>query len=421
MLWASFLFTLYLLLLLFFLNKNRFVKSSGLTPQLITLLFMLKVIMGVFFTWYNITYNGDLVNTYHNSLEETMLLKKNPLAFFTSLFKSGYGDYEGFYSSHSYWNDLRFIFLDKLVALLNLLSFKNIYINTLIFNAVIFLGHIMLYRTFCSLWPQKKGAVLAGCFLIPSSLFFLSGINKDSLIFLGITMVITGMHLIPVIKKTYLHIKPLLLFSGGLLIMFIFRNFFFAAAIPAIAAYYINNSLKTKPWMVFLSVFVLLLVFILSNSSVMAIICQRQNDFLHLSYASSNIPVAVLHPTIKSFGSHLPMALDIIFLRPYAWHSYNIYYFFCGVEILIITLLLLTSLYFVIKNKIPVFNQPLVLFCIMFSFTALLIIGYTIPILGAVVRYRSAFFPLLITPFLCSFSLTKFNLYFNRATTAPAE
>jgi hypothetical protein len=419
MLWAPILFIVYLLLLLLFLNKNRFIKNSGLSARLISLLFILKVLAGIFFTWYNIEYTGDLVNTYRNSLEETTLLKQKPVEFFTSLFKSGYGDYEGFYSSHSYWNDLRFIFLDKLMAVLNLFSFKNIYINTLIYDAVIFFAHISLFRTFSGLWPQKKWAIITGCFLIPGSLFFLSGINKDSLIFLGISMVISALYTMPFFKKNYVRAKPVLLLTGGLLIMFVFRNFFFAAVVPAILSYYIATALKIKPWVVFLSVFLLLITVIVSCKSVLTVICQKQTDFLQLGIANSNVQVNVLQPTAKSFALHLPVALNIVFLRPYAWHSYNMYYFFCGLEMLLINSLIIYALYTIIKTRREILNNPLILFCIFFSFTALLIIGYTVPVIGAVVRYRSGFLPLLLTPLLCSIQWQKLTAGLNKIFKVP--
>jgi hypothetical protein len=46
-------------------------------------------------------------------------------------------------------------------------------------------------------------------------------------------------------------------------------------------------------------------------------------------------------------------------------------------------------------------NHPFIYFCLFFSLSMLLMIGYTIPIIGAIVRYRSIYLPLLILPLIC--------------------
>ena len=48
-----------------------------------------------------------------------------------------------------------------------------------------------------------------------------------------------------------------------------------------------------------------------------------------------------------------------------------------------------------------------------FSFTVLLIIGYTIPVIGAIVRYRSIFLPFIITPVICNINWAKVNAVFH--------
>jgi hypothetical protein len=44
--------------------------------------------------------------------------------------------------------------------------------------------------------------------------------------------------------------------------------------------------------------------------------------------------------------------------------------------------------------------SPFLLFCIFFSFSVLFMIGYTVNVLGAVVRYRSIVLTLLVIPML---------------------
>ena len=95
----------------------------------------------------NFIYRGDLDTFYTESIYETNLLLSDPKKFFTSFFISDIG-YSNFFYTDSFWNNFRNVFLYKLLAVFNLLSYKNIYINSLLYNYLIFYGHILLFKVF---------------------------------------------------------------------------------------------------------------------------------------------------------------------------------------------------------------------------------------------------------------------------------
>lgn len=400
------IFLVYFFLLLLLITKLSFVKKSGLTTRWTVALFSAKIITGIVATWYGYTGSGDLYASHLNSIQETAILKTNPLQFFTSLLQSGYSDYGGLYSTHSFWNDLRYVFMDKLLAILNLLPFSTIYINVLVYNAVIFLAHVTLYRVFISVWPEKKWQVIAGCFLMPGSLFFLSTVNKDSMFFLAVSMVMYALYLMPDIRN--IRVKPVLLLLSGVALMFIIRNFFMLAALPALFSFYIYPVIKTKPVYVYSIVLSIVVVTIFTSPEIMTLISNRQKDFLLLGYAKSLVAVPELEPHFRSFFAYLPHCINIVFLQPFAWHAYNLFYLLSGLEMMFFQLVLITATVYVFKNKSKKLFHPLVLFGVFFSITAFIIIGYTIPFLGAAIRYKSAFIPLLLTPLLCMLPVEKF-------------
>jgi hypothetical protein len=59
---------------------------------------------------------------------------------------------------------------------------------------------------------------------------------------------------------------------------------------------------------------------------------------------------------------------------------------------------LLLFLVFLFWRKNGTKLTPLLLFCIFFSLAVLMMIGYTVNVLGAIVRYRSIVLPLLMIP-----------------------
>lgn len=403
------IFLLYFFLLIFIIRKLGFVKRSGLSVQTISILFLGKIIAGIFSCWYALDNSGDLLASFNNSLEQTAILKSKPMLFFSSTFKTGYANYEGLYSSHSFWNDLRYIFMDKLLAVLNLISFSNIYVNVLIYNAVIFLGHIAVYRVFISIWPNKKPAIIAGCFLLPSSLFFLSSVNKDSVFFFASAIVIYALYKMPELKWQYLKPKWICLLITGLLLMFVIRNFFLMAALQAVLVYYLYPRINIKPVYFFTAWVLIMVVAVLSSETIMHIISSRQNEFLKLGNARSLVEVPILKPDIKSFLEYFTISFQIIFFKPSIWDSYNIYFFLGSLEIHLYQVLIIAAIFFKIKNKIKIVPQRLGVFGVFFSLTAFIIIGYTIPYIGAVVRYKSAFLPFFITPLLCFLPLKQLS------------
>lgn len=417
MLLSCLLFAVYFILFLFLNKKTGFFLNTGLGHKTINILFALKVLLGLIYVYteINIIKGGDLQNFYTDSLEQTSLLLHHPIQFFTSITDSSYTNkLDGLFASKSYWNELRNIFIEKLLGIINLLSFKNLYVDSLFYNYLIFYGHIALYKVFCKIWPNAKTTILLGCFFIPSSAYYFSGINKDSLFFLGLCLVIYAMSNIFILTTGKLNKRALLLLLAGLAITFIIRNFFFLLLLPAVTAYYLAVAINKRPALIFIVTFSATAILFFLSPALMQIACNRQADFLQLNWAPSLIPVEALQPNFKSFFSHLPLAINIAFFRPYIWDSYSIFYFASALEVIVLWIIVLYSIYLIVKQKKYIFTNTLILFCLFYAVFALIFIGFTIPILGAATRYRAAFLPLLITPFLSIIPFTKLRWFKNQ-------
>jgi Mn2+/Fe2+ NRAMP family transporter len=129
-------------------------------------------------------------------------------------------------------------------------------------------------------------------------------------------------------------------------------------------------------------------------------IAQRQVDFLGLNPANTLVSINPLQPSFASFATNAPQAL---------WHSLGRPTFFDGKLSLMLLPFALEStvyatliiVYFISGKQRRSFNQPIILFGFFFSISICLVIGYTVPILGAVVRYRAIYLPFLLGPFIC--------------------
>ena len=176
------MFAAYLVLFAWLVTKVKFFTRTGLTNSQLIILFLLKVMAGIFYGWIGVYYGqmAQMIDTwaYHvESLSEYQLLITHPVDFFTSLFKSGYeGGYTNFLVSHnSWWNDVKANFLIKIMAIFNLFSFGNYYVNVIFYSFLSFFGPMAIYRVMADVFPSKKILVIATTFLIPSFIYWSSG------------------------------------------------------------------------------------------------------------------------------------------------------------------------------------------------------------------------------------------------------
>lgn len=397
--------------------RVRFIKNAGISSGLLLALFLLKILAGIAIGWIAIHIYGpgnDYWDTNDYAKEEYQLLIANPGKYLINIFTSDYqGGYAGIFSSgDSYWNDLKGNIVIKLVSVFNIFSRGNYYINSLFFNFIIFFGHVILYRLFSKIYPERKIWVIIGCFLLPSMLYFSSGIHKDGLVFLMLAVLIYSVY--QSILKERFSIKSVLLIIVSLALLFLLRNFIFLALLPALFAWVLAVKTQWQALPIFAAIYLLcgLLFFnidsVISKIKPLEIITVKQTEYLKLQQAATEIELTPLKPTFTSFVSNAPQALNHSFLRPYIWELPVKSILPLSVELLGYQFLILMLIFFRRKDFNPA-HRPFLFFILFFSVTVFLIIGYIVPNLGSLVRYRSLYLPLIITPVLCIINWEKVN------------
>jgi hypothetical protein len=388
-----------------------FIKNAGISSGSLLSLFLLKILAGIAIGWIAIHIYGpgnDYWDTNDFAREEYRLLFSSPGKYFTNLFipDDGYtGGYSGLFSSYnSFWNDLENNIVIKLVSLFNIFSRGDYYINSLFFNFIIFFGHVILYRLFGKVFPGRQVLVIIGCFLLPSTLYFSSGIHKDGLVFLMLAVLIYSVY--ESILKNQFNRKRALLIIISLALLFLLRNFIFLALLPALFAWVLVAKTKWPAIPVFAVVYlgcgllVFNIDFIADSIKPLEIITAKQAEYLKLDKAATQIELAPLQPTFKSFAVNAPQALNHSFLRPYIWELPVKSILPLNIELLFYELLALLLVFFKRKNYGPS-EEPFLVFAGFFILSVFLIIGYITPNLGSLVRYRGLYLPLIIIPALC--------------------
>ena len=123
----------------------------------------------------------------------------------------------------------------------------------------------------------------------------------------------------------------------------------------------------------------------------------------------SSIPITQLKPDAISFLKNTPQAITLSTIRPYPSDVKHILSLAAAMEVC--TLLLMFVL-FLIWPKNGLQSKNLVYFCIFFSTSILLAIGFSVNNLGAIVRYRSIILPLLVIPMAASIDWSRIGSFF---------
>jgi len=401
------LFILYCLLFCGIILRLKFFTSSGLSKRILLTLFLVRILallIGCYVNVYILPVS-DSVAFHQMGIDEFNLLFQNPHEYFVNIFQIGYPQGYGrlLDDSHSFWNNLRTNLLAKMLSVFDLFSLKSFLINTLFYNFLIFFGCVALYKVFIKIFPKSFYQLVVCIFLLPSALFFSAMIHRDGLILLSLSMIIY--HLFFILNEQQFSWKRIWLITLFLLLIFLLRNFVFIALIPMLIAWILANKFLKHAFICFMSVYVFTAIlffcsgFISSRANLPQYVSSRQQSFIALGETgSSTITISPLYPNFKSFLMNAPQALNHSLMRPYLWKTNSFQYVPFALEILFIEILFLLLIFYH-KKKIVI--APIIYGCIFFSVTMFLIIGYTVPIIGAVVRYRSIYFIFLLIPVIC--------------------
>jgi len=407
-----FITILYCIAFTWLVTYTPFFIKSHLGKRLLVSFFIIKFLAafsyGLFFSQANMIATSDSWNYFLLSKGETDWLLQNPFAFFQDIFSSGYHHSSNlFLQTNSYWNDLKSNIIIKLMALCNVITFKNYYANAVILNYLFFFGPVAIYRVFT--FSEKKNLVIAlSVFCIPSFLFWCSGAHKDGILFSCIGMIIYFFNnQLQKRQVNYLHIFYMLLL---LIVIFALRNFLAFLLLPALFVWALSDFHPNKKWLIVTGVFGIGLLFFFLTGYLSAsynfpeYIIKKQAEFKALG-GGSQIELPLLEPNAISFLKFLPYALDVSFCRPHFSEWKSLAAIFSGLELLGFWIIII--FYFFSKKKNPIINTSFFVFCCCFAISVLLLCGYTVTLSGAITRYRSLVLPFIITPFLAGLGWKK--------------
>lgn len=412
-----FIFIFYLSLSILFFSYYGIEKNTGLSIKVIIALFTIKVLCGcinLYVHFYSVVTN-DVGFFFWQSINELKAMHNNPKHFFYEWLVN-WGDIRvGFDLSsplcNVFWKDLGILVHSKFMTLANILSLGNQYVNVIIYNIPFFLGQLLLYKSFYQIQPHKKGLMVLSIFLVPSVLFWCSGIHKDGWVLAAFGVIIYSMSKFAVQKNR----KYLLSLAFGLFFLFIVRYFYMVTLLPLLIMWFCVQNRKHKTRYYLGALLLSLLLFfniqkIIPDINPMKLIQSRQAEFFgKIGY--SDIRTPILENDFYSYFRNLPTAINHIFLQPPFSTSSPIKYQISSIDNYFTLIIMLILTLFIKRKNL---SNAMYLSLLLYALSIYLFIGYTIPNCGALVRYKSEFTALLLASLVGLSEFPKCNDYLNR-------
>jgi hypothetical protein len=210
--------------------------------------------------------------------------------------------------------------------------------------------------------------------------------------------------------------KRILIALFFLSLVLLLRNFVFITLVPALVAWVVAERKPKYALIIFCGIYFFVAIlffcsgFLGPKFDLPGYVSSRQRTFIEIAKnGASAININPLYPNFRSFLNNTPQALNHSLMRPYLTEHLNFLYVLASLEILLYEILFLLFILFRKKNIVI---SPLICFGCFFSISMFLVIGYTIPIIGAIARYRSIYFPLLLLPMTCCIDWDKIKKSF---------
>ena len=395
------------------INKNWFVAAFGLK-------IFFSVLLTLIYTYYYTDRStSDIYKYFDDSKIMFDALKTHPTDYFKMLFGI---DNDTVYFDETYYKKMIFwyrvynsnLFSDSHIiirfnAFIRLFSFGHIYVHNVFINFISLLGLTALFKFFKPLFINNSKVLFYALFLIPSVLFWGSGLLKEGLILFGLGFLLLSIQQL-FIKLKWYHL-PLIAVS---VVILLYSKLYVIAALslPLLGYFYYTKLSKNKPVLSY--VYALLTITILLVSlwvinhkfNPVEIMVEKQHEFIrYITYfpTNSSFKIPELSNGLSIF-KYTPNAWLNTFIRPYLWESKSPFVLLSSLENLLFIGLFMLVLFFSNKKREYLFY---VVFCLAFVFILFTIIGLMIPIFGALVRYKVPALPFLAIGLLLLIDIDK--------------
>jgi len=415
----------YTFLFIVLLLRLKVFELPGIPPVWLAGTFLLKVLagisLGLIYTYhYTDRSTADTFKFFDDSRVMFNALRENPYDFLRMVtgIDADAPELRKYYLQMDAWLNTDVLFNDnktiiRLNALFHFISLGKYYVHVVLLNVLSFTGLILLYKTFTVSFTGSKKLLFAGTFLLPSVLFWGSGLLKDGLLLFAFGILVMNFSKILNNKTGFQVYAGIVL---GLFLMILIKLYVLIAILPGLVAW--AWSARQHGWKVpvkFAVCYALyfLMIFnihhILPQYNFTDLIYWKQKNFntlAELTQAKSVINIPQLDYGLKSIIINSPIAFLNTYTRPLPMDIHgNLFILMACLESLLI--IGFTIIVFIFRRRKSGSSQPLILVSICFVILIFTLSGLITPILGALVRYKVPALPFLMFILVSSFDASR--------------
>jgi hypothetical protein len=403
----------YSILFYYIIRKNKFFRLDFFPAWLPAAFFLLKcmagIALGLIYTLFYTNHNDtDTFKFFTDSKILFDSIYSHPFDFIRMLtgIDGKAPELHQYYLQMDSWLNLNPGFNDnKTIIRLNTifrffsLGFYNVHV--VFINLISFTGLFCLYKTFVSYAPDKKRELLLVTFLMPSVLFWGSGLLKDGILISGFGLLLYSFTLL--LKKGF-STKRFAGFILGLTILAITKVYVIVIIIPGMIAWWLTYKSSGKKVIVaFLAAYGIYigiafnLYHINPDYNVAAVVYYKQKNFLEIGtkHKASMISMPQFECSGPSIVASSPKAFSNTMFRPLITdvHGNPMILLSALENLLLIIMLAALLISWGGKGKK---TESFIMFCAVFIIILFVLIGLITPVLGAIVRYKIVALPCLL-------------------------
>ncbi|UPT65829.1 MAG: hypothetical protein M0D57_15085 [Sphingobacteriales bacterium JAD_PAG50586_3] len=436
---------LYTALFIWLISRVKFFRNSGLSFKTILFLFALKLIAGVGLTlvytyYYTDKSTSDIYKYFDDGKVIYNVLKESPADY--AKLVTGIGandttlthyldDTKNWHEQSGEWLDLinvknfNYFNSNRLVTRFNavvmIFSQGNIYVHVVFMCFLGLIGGIALYRALAQYYQQKEKLLLLLIFLLPGVLFWQSGVLKEGLLIFFTGLFIYNFFAVFNKPNYYLNVAVALV---SLFFIVLCKYYVAIAMAPGIVAYTlwaltgkINAGYKFAYTFMVMMLAMVVILYAAPQYNPLNTLCDKRDEAIKSAIfgeAKEILFFDKVTPYPADVAAKIPEIIKLSFIEPMKVTPQPFILMATLENLLVLALLLLFIIY--AQRRI---EQPAVFwFLISYSLLMLFIIGFTTPVSGGLVRYKTAAIPFLLMAILMLCKPINWK-YFNSAINTP--
>lgn len=398
---------------LLIINKWRFFRVQGVPAIWMNLAFVVKIIAGIaFWVVYTFYYKDQDASDAFRYFADANLIKaqwfENRNVFWSFMFgyEMDHPEYRRIYDQLIAWtsayryglsNDCSTII--RINVLISFISFGSFHVHALFMAFMSMTGMTAMFRAFQFLFAGREKLLYLCLFAIPSVVFWSSSLLKEGPLFcfLGLFLfaalrLYSGTH-----KWSDFLLAPI-----SFALLFYIKGYVIIALLPGLI--FLLMIRLTRSSRILLLWFAVHLVgfmiaqqghFFFRGGDFLYVLHKKQIDFYNIAYLRNAGSLVEIPPVtgVADFLINYPKAFALTYLRPTLMESSKPADLVFAIENALLFLLMVIAIFRL--RKVQTMDAVVLLMLLSFVLVLAAILGNTVPILGAIVRYKAPALPFI--------------------------